>query len=303
MRRSERGYTWGPLELATRRKPPDPRWTPLTGDVDLVRADTGLLLVPTRDTVISEDIRSTGVWAGDDVQLFRRLLRPGDHVVDVGANLGHHTVLFSELVGPDGGVLSIEPQTLMFRLLNANLVLNGCANVTAERCAVGERTGVVKLWPIDYTVKSNYGLLGVSQHEGQLLLGHDGESVPIRRLDDLLAELDWPAVDFIKVDAQTYDLYVLLGAEETLRSRRPAVFVEVTPHHMRRTGYDYLEIYRFLERMDYVVFEPLRSLTDPAPVRIWSGDEGDDWDLLAVPAECAAEISARSETPAGRPAP
>lgn len=79
---------------------------------------------------------------------------------------------------------------------------------------------------------------------------------------------------------------------------------------MRRTGYDYLEIYRFLERMDYVFFEPRHSLVEPAPIRVWSGEEGEDWDLLAVPSErvvrdgaCAAAPSAVRAGQAGLDCP
>ncbi len=257
----------------------------LTTDIDLVRGEEGLFLVLRRDDGISQVIRTTGVWGPHDVRLFRRLIRAGDYIIDVGANLGHHTVLLSRLVGPAGSVLAVEPQTLMYQLLNANLVLNGCTNVTAERCAAGEEAGFVKLWPVDYTVGDNYGALGVSRQEGRLVMEHGGETVPVLRLDELVARLGWQKLDFMKVDAQTYDLYVLLGAEGTVRSKRPLIFVEVSPYWMRRTGYDYREIYRFLQRMDYLVYEPHRSLDEPAPVREWSGDQGEEWDLLAVPGE------------------
>jgi FkbM family methyltransferase len=272
----------------------DLRWS-RSGDVELVRGEEGLFLVLTRDVGISQVIRSTGVWAPHDLKLFRRLISPGDHVVDVGANLGHHTVVLSKLVGPSGRVLAIEPQTLMFRLINANLLLNGCNNVTVERCAAGEQAGIVKLWPVDYSVGNNYGALGVSRHEGELVLEHEGETAPVFRLDEILSRLEWGRVDFLKVDAQTYDLYVLQGSEATVCSRRPVIFVEVSPYWMRRTGYDYREIYQFLQRMDYTVFEPHRSLVDPAPIREWSGDEGEEWDLLAVPAERAETVRQLAE--------
>lgn len=269
----------------------DHRWA-LNSDVELVRGDEGLFLVHARDVGISQVLRTTGAWCAHDVKLFRSLVRAGDHVVDVGANLGHHTVAFSSMVGPSGRVLAIEPQAIMFRLINANLVLNGCTNVTVERCAVGEQAGVVKLYPQDYSVPGNYGTIQVTRWHGELVLNHEGESAPVYRLDDLLSRLDWQRVDFLKVDAQTYDLYVLQGAETTLRSMRPLIFVEIAPHWMRMTGYDYREIYHFLLGMGYTVFEPHRSLTDPAPIREWSGDEGEEWDLLAVPEQRLQSVRA-----------
>lgn len=256
---------------------------PLSCDVELVRGEEGLFLVHSRDVGISQVIRTTGVWSPHDVKLFRSLIRPGDHVIDVGANLGHHTVAFSAMAGPAGRVLAIEPQTVMFRLIGANLLLNGCGNVTVERCAVGEDAGVVQLYPADYSVPGNYGTIQVTRMDGKLRFDHPGEVTPVYRLDDLVAKLDWKRVDFLKVDAQTYDLYVLQGSETTLRSMRPVVFVEIAPYWMRMTGYDYREIYRLLLDMGYTVFEPHVSLTDPASIREWSGDNAEEWDLLAVP--------------------
>ena len=117
------------------------------------------------------------------------------------------------------------------------------------------------------------------------MLDHAGETVPAFRLDDLMRRFDWQSVDFVKIDAQTYELYVLLGATEILRLARPIMFVEVSPYWMRRTGYDYVEIYKMLRRMDYRIFEPHVSLDDEASIREWSGDEQQEWDILAVPRE------------------
>jgi len=251
----------------------------------LVHGLEGDFLTLNNDTGVSQTIRETGVWAERDVALFKRLVRPGMHVADIGANLGHHTVVFSKCVGPSGSVISCEPQRLLFQLLNANLALNGCGNVVAHQCAAGETTRKIRLWPTDYERQDNFGALSLSKHLGEFQLDHHGEEAPMLTTDELLtphAE-ERGGLGFVKLDVQAYELFCLRGARETLQRFKPMVFLEISPHWMSRMGYDYREVYRFLEEVGYRVFEPDRSMTETAGVRVWDGDPNANWDILALP--------------------
>ncbi|MCP4570336.1 MAG: FkbM family methyltransferase, partial [FCB group bacterium] len=122
------------------------RITDINQRIDLVKGIEGDFLVLKNDIGISDGIRREGVWVGHDVKLFKQLISPGMCVADIGANLGHHTVVFSKQVGNSGRVIACEPQALLFQLLNANLALNNCLNVITQKCAIGERRGQLKLW-------------------------------------------------------------------------------------------------------------------------------------------------------------
>ncbi|MCP4668996.1 MAG: FkbM family methyltransferase [Deltaproteobacteria bacterium] len=255
--------------------------------IDLVKGIEGDFLVLKNDIGISDGIRREGVWVGHDVKLFKQLISPGMCVADIGANLGHHTVVFSKQVGNSGRVIACEPQALLFQLLNANLALNNCLNVITQKCAIGERRGQLKLWPVDYDKPDNFGALGISRHHGEVQIEHAGEDVEILSTDEFLLtylpSLD--QVDFVKIDVQTYELYVLQGAKELLQGGRPLVFLEISPYWMKRTGYDYQDIYHLLWQYGYQLFEPHTSLVEPVGIREWSGDNNEEWDLLAVPSE------------------
>src|ERR1035437_4240958 len=67
------------------------------------------LFLPGHDVGVSDNLRMEGAWEPEMTDEFKRLVRPGMTVLDVGANIGYHTVLASRLVGPKGRVLAFEP--------------------------------------------------------------------------------------------------------------------------------------------------------------------------------------------------
>ena len=87
------------------------------------------------DEFIGKSLRRYGEWAESELELLERYIKPGDVIVDIGANIGTHTVAFAQLVGPRGLVIAFEPQARIFQLLCANVVANDLGNVQTF-CAV-----------------------------------------------------------------------------------------------------------------------------------------------------------------------
>jgi len=250
-----------------------------------VNAEDGDFLTLTNDVGVSQTIRTTGAWAQEDVALFKTLLAPGMHVADFGANIGYHSVVFSRCVGPAGGVLAVEPQRLLYQVLQANLALNGCLNVDARRCAVGEVNDRVRMWPTNYGQPDNFGALSVAKHEGEFHRDHVGEDIDLIRTDDLLLPYASRVgrLDFIKLDIQAYELFCLKGGAEAICRYRPTLFLEISPHWMNRMGYMYTAIYELLDEWGYRVYEPHTSLDQRVGPRVWDGDPAAVWDILARP--------------------
>lgn len=167
------------------------------------------------DTYIGESLRLYGEYSFGEQVLFKRIVQPGSTVVEVGANIGVHTVELSRLVGANGAVYAFEPQRLVFQALCANLALNQCANVFASHAAVGAENGTILVPAIDPAARANFG--GVSLHGEQA-----GESVPLLALD----QANLPACHFIKADVEGMEVEVLRGAMETIRTHRPILYVE-----------------------------------------------------------------------------
>ncbi len=154
---------------------------------------------------------------------FRRILRPGMGVLDIGANIGYFTMLAAALVGPAGYVLAIEPNGRNVRLLEASRRENGFEHVTVAQVAAGAETGVLVL----HRSHSN----GTTSAPGAGLAALLGaETVGCARPDALL-----PAgrrIDLIKVDVEGAEYLALSGCAEIIRRDRPTIISEFSPNLM-----------------------------------------------------------------------
>jgi FkbM family methyltransferase len=186
-----------------------------------------------------------GVFERSTAKALRRLIRPGQVVLDVGANVGAHTLPLARLVGDVGRVVAFEPTAFARRKLIANLALNPelVRRVTVEpTMLIGESSA--KLPPAIY---SSWPLVGRSQlhtkHRGEL---KSTEGARARRLDDWLAEVGIEHVDLIKVDVDGYECEVLSGATALLRRVKPILVMELAPYIVdeRHTLDELLDILR-----------------------------------------------------------
>ena len=101
----------------------------------------GPMYLVTTDTVICESLRQTGDYAPEEKLLLGELITTGATVVDVGANVGNHTLFFSKQVGSKGRVLSFEPQRFLFQVLCANALLGQFRNIWPYRVSRWRRCG------------------------------------------------------------------------------------------------------------------------------------------------------------------
>jgi FkbM family methyltransferase len=200
---------------------------------------------------LSQHVFVSGSYEENTASLFEALIRPGDTVVDVGANLGFFTLLFSSLVGETGAVIACEPMPLALERLRRHLALNEAKNVTLHAVAVSSTNGEARFYlgPPEHTSISS---LNPREHAAEVI-------VSCRRLDDLLAGRH---VDFIKIDVEGAEADVLEGAEETLRRGVRNIVAEVSspawPSRLLERGY----------RMYAIHWDALRPVLDPADPRL-----------------------------------
>lgn len=251
----------------------------ITPAITWVDGDFGTFLVLEHDQPVSSNIKYYGSWSATQVDLFEALVVPGSVVADVGANIGHHTVVLSRLVGPNGTVLAFEPQKRVHRILQANLALNACDNVTPFEFALGQEVASAQMFPQDYeSGEWNVGGLAVATADGEFQFSDSGLSIEIRRLDHIAGADE---LDFIKTDTQGFDFAVLQGGAEVIAAARPLLVCEVSPAAIESMGSSYQDMYRFLEDAGYLIAEA-ESLDFTAPTRVWSGAVDEEWDILAV---------------------
>ena len=183
------------------------------------------------------------------VGAYRKLIRPGACILDIGANIGAHTLQFAKLVGDRGKVVAYEPTAYAFGKLQANLRLNPmlAQRVTAIQAmlvASAEQAlaeGVVSSWPLDARPRDGRHPLGAV---------HDTAGAVALTLDESLRRIGVPAVDFIKIDVDGNELDVLRGAESLMREQRPTLFLELAPYEYRNPG-DFEAFLEILWRLDY----------------------------------------------------
>lgn len=173
----------------------------------------------------------------------RALLRPGDHVVDVGANLGWFTMLMAAQVKPDGKVWAIEPMPPTLAALEENVGLNPTLNVTVLPLALGAEEGELDLHLFEGLPHghASASTLGRSDYESY--------RVPVRTLDALLDGERAPS--FVKVDVEGSELDVLKGAERLLGGERPPMWMlEVNYETSAALGYRPVEMLEPFHRRD-----------------------------------------------------
>jgi FkbM family methyltransferase len=147
----------------------------------------------------------------EQTALFRREVRSGHVVFDVGAHAGYYTLLASALVGPTGKVFAFEPESRNYRMLEKQVAINRCSNVALSPSAVSDSNGFARF------------ARGTGSGTGHLS-DSGAFSVPVLRLDEFAAE-QGVTPTHVKIDVEGAEMQVLAGARELLASARPILFL------------------------------------------------------------------------------
>lgn len=204
---------------------PEPAQEPVN---ELLHSAFGPTLVNRNDLHITRSIRWRGAAESElEMDLLRLFIRPGDVVLDVGANIGTHTVPLCQAVGPDGRVLAFEPQRVIYQVMVANVALNSCLNADCRLAAVGDKPSRLQVPNVDYAHPGNFGMVsfkwdaseqGLSLRRG----AQAAEEVEVITLDSLSLQ----ACALIKIDVEGMEGAVLRGAKKTIKALRPIIYME-----------------------------------------------------------------------------
>ncbi|CAK0866962.1 unnamed protein product [Prorocentrum cordatum] len=188
-------------------------------------------VLPIWDMVVSNRVRLFGSYDHQELDILLRLTSPGDTFVDIGANVGAVTVPLAAHVGQEGTVYSFEPFRQVFQYLNANVAVNGLANVHTFQYALSDASKAprtIRAPAPTLLAGQNAGMYGVFQ--GASTEPNQQTSKTRERLEDVnvrtLDSFQLPRVDVIKIDVEGHAARVLEGAAETLLAHRPILWFE-----------------------------------------------------------------------------
>jgi len=183
--------------------------------------------------------------------MYLSLIRKGDVIIDIGANVGYFTTLFSDLVGPGGEVHAFEPLPSTFELLSRNIRRSPAQkNVFLNCLALGERDQKTIL----FVPNDDHGQAALACHRDGSWISNQFQAVNVEmmRLDRYAERLS--KIDFIKCDAEGAELLVLRGGESTLRRCRPTIFLEIEERWTSSFGWSAVDVVRFLRELGYQYF-------------------------------------------------
>lgn len=158
-----------------------------------------------------------------DFLRFLSLIDDGDHVIDIGANIGVMTYFFSKKL-PQSGVHSFEPVKENMEVLRKVKKKYGLLNVKIYPYALGDENKIIQM----IMPKSNKAYLHGLSHVKTDNSKEEGKyySIEARRLDDV-EEINKLKIRAIKIDVEEYEFYVLSGAIETIKKNRPIIYCEL----------------------------------------------------------------------------
>jgi FkbM family methyltransferase len=213
-------------------------------DGELALIDTGefKIYIDTQDQAVGSHV-AHGAYEPHVTQVFRDRLKPGMRVLDIGANIGYFSLLSSTIVGENGHVFSIEPNSNNCRLLQASKSKNHFQNIEILQIAASDSAGLLAI----NTSYSNGTTSGLSAEMDILMRSN---TVPAFKIDNL-KEFD-QGVDFIKIDVEGAEYRALKGAEQLLARFKPMIVSEFSPTAMPSiSGVEGITYLKFLNSLGY----------------------------------------------------
>lgn len=177
------------------------------------------MLFNQNDPYTGASYEAYGEWKELELSLLRAIVKPGMTVLDIGANIGQHSVVFAKIVGLQGSVFAFEPQRLFFQTLCANVALNQQVKVHARQVAVGSENGQISV-PVmsPWLEKFNYAALNLKAPQ----IDAACEMVDMITVDSLHLQ----QCDMMKIEVVGMEADVIRGAYQTLQRCRPILYVE-----------------------------------------------------------------------------
>jgi protein O-GlcNAc transferase len=192
----------------------------MTPTATLEMVDGVRIVVPdSLDLITCYVLREQQDWFEDEIKLLRRLLQPGQQIIDIGANFGVYALSMAQTVGPTGRVWAFEPASSTAAMLAQSIAANEFGHVVLEQCALSSASGTLRL-----ALNDNSELNALVR--GPAPSGAS-EEVKVSTLDECLERHGWRDIAFVKIDAEGEERNILSGGKRFLAEQSPLVQYEI----------------------------------------------------------------------------
>jgi FkbM family methyltransferase len=192
-----------------------------------------------------------GTYEPELRKVCKAILQPGAVALDIGANVGWHTLLMARLVGDGGRVLAAEANPSVRNRLRENLQLNRFQQAEIIPFAIADAEGTLEFYgpAADDPESGNGHVLGTkAQDSGPMI------RVEARRLDTIISETRLDRIDLIKIDVEGFEWPVLQGGAISIAEFRPHIVFEYNAEYSGRGGGSAELFQEFFDRHNYRLF-------------------------------------------------
>jgi FkbM family methyltransferase len=183
--------------------------------------------------------------------VFLSILKSGDTVFDIGANMGYYSTFFSRLVRKEGRVFAFEPVPSTYQILQNNVIQEFYqSNITLHNLGLGNQIGQVDIYIPDQVSgqaslrKQDTGLWASAKE----VISYN---ITIDRLDDFIERNNISNIDFIKIDIEGAELDCIKGGIDSLRKLKPKLYLEVNDGWLQKFNSSSRELIEILKCLEY----------------------------------------------------
>lgn len=190
-----------------------------------------------------------GSYELPSVRFIRRVVKPGDVVVDVGAQIGYITLAMATLAPGKVTVHAFEPEPLNIQRLRNNIALNPGVDVRIVEKAVSDSNGAIRLY-----LSKDHNAGTHSTISGGTNVSDDYVEIPAVTLDTYVRDQNIAALRLMKIDVEGGEYEVIKGAHETLTSLRPIVLMELSDALQESRGFSTVEFKKLMKQFGYSAY-------------------------------------------------
>ena len=175
------------------------------------------------DKYVGKSLSEYGEWSESEVELIKGLVTKNEVIIEIGSNIGTHTVPLAKHLSNGGKIYAFEPQSQNRKLLEQNIKDNDIENVQISKIAISSKEGKAYMNTFANDKLSNYGDARIFRDEFD-----NSECVQVKTLDEFFYNnFDGEnSVRLIKFDVQGQELKVIIGSEKLINEYKPILYLE-----------------------------------------------------------------------------